>query len=543
MERNNESLILVNQIGYIPGEAKFAYIQADSVEAAGKTFSLVEKNSGKCLFSGDWKKSVEDAAAGDSYCYADFSDFTGQSGTEYVIISNAVTGAAPVTSFPFKISDNIYDDLYFSTLNYFKLSRCGQGICHTGKAVVYGSDEEKDVQGGWHDAGDYGRYVVAGAKTVMDLLLAYDFSAARFNRFDILDEVRFELEWMLQMQREDGAVYHKISCYHFCAFINPEDEKDQLVLSPVSTAATADFVGTLSYAAGYFMDLDGAFAERLLAAALKAQSYLDTHEDELYINPPEITTGGYGDRDVSDERYFALCALFVRTGKSEYLAKALKIRHEKEAEPRIEGEPWRGWFEHYGWGCVSGYGTEILLKNLELVKKSACELGQSGDLLAEELKKYFLLQAEKSLEFSRASVFGLDIPHFGWGSNGSVCDVAHIMMVAYRLCGKEEYKTVARRQISYILGCNPLNFCYITGSGSKSPVNPHHRPSGASKKVMPGMLAGGPCEGLNDAYAKSHLNNLPPLKCYADAEPSYSTNEVAIYWNSAFVYLLAALYF
>ena len=536
MEKNEESFILVNQIGYTPDEVKFAYIQADSKEAAGEKFSIIEKNSGNCVFSGSWKKAVEDAAAGDSYCYADFSDFRGQNGIEYIISSDVGEGTS-VTSFPFKISSDIYNELYFSTLNYFKLSRCGQGLCHTGKALVYGTNEEKDVQGGWHDAGDYGRYVVAGAKSVMDLLLAYDNSKSSYNKFDILDEVRFELEWMLQMQREDGAVYHKISCYHFCAFINPEEEKDQLVLAPVSTAATADLAGTFAYAFSYFEKTDVEFARKLIAAALKAQNYLDCHEDELYINPPEITTGGYGDRDVSDERYFALCSLFAATGKEDYLEKALKIRRDKEAEPKVENEPWRGWHEHYGWGCVSGYGTEILLKAASLVEK--CQ----GKPVLEELKAHFISQAERSLEFSQKSVFGLDIPHFGWGSNGAVCDVAHSLMVAYKLTGKKEYREAACQQISYILGCNPLNICYVTGSGSKSVVQPHHRPSIASGKIMPGMLAGGPCEGLHDAYAKDHLQNLPPLKCYADAVPSYSTNEVAIYWNSAFVYLLSALFF
>ena len=152
MERNTEAFILVNQIGYTPNQAKYAYIQADSVEAAGNIFSLLEKDSGKYLFSGQWKKAVEDIAAGDSYCYADFSDFVGQSGIEYIISSSV--GKETVTSFPFTISSNVYNNLYFSTLNYFKLSRCGQGLCHTGKAIVYGNGKEKDVQGGWHDAGD-----------------------------------------------------------------------------------------------------------------------------------------------------------------------------------------------------------------------------------------------------------------------------------------------------------------------------------------------------------------------------------------------------
>ena len=56
---------------------------------------------------------------------------------------------------------------------------------------------------------------------------------------------------------------------------------------------------------------------------------------------------------------------------------------------------------------------------------------------------------------------------------------------------------------------------------------------------MPGMLAGGPCEGLYDHVAKEYLQGKPAACCYIDMEGSYSTNEVAIYWNSPLVYLTA----
>ena len=60
---------------------------------------------------------------------------------------------------------------------------------------------------------------------------------------------------------------------------------------------------------------------------------------------------------------------------------------------------------------------------------------------------------------------------------------------------------------------------------------------------MPGMLSGGPCEGLYDACAKEKLGplNLPPLRCFIDDAASYSTNEIAIYWNSSFVYVASKL--
>ena len=517
-----ESEIFINQIGYRPGDRKTVYV-SQAAKGDAKEFSLCSKD-GSVLYTASLTSLAEDPLSGSGYFCGDFSK-VGEPGQYFVKIGDA-------KSFDFSISDSVYDEVTFSTLQYFTDSRCGQGICHTGLAEVYGSGEKKEVQGGWHDAGDYGRYIVAGTKTVMDLLLAYKKCPEKFARlkggkgFDLLAEVRFELEWMLQMQREDGAVYHKISGYHFCGFIMPQEEKDQMVLAPVSTSATADFAGCLAYAAGFY---DSDFAEKLLAAAIKAQNYLFSHDDEFYINPPEITTGGYGDRDVRDERYFALCSLFAATGEKNYLTQALKIREDKKRDKPDEKHPWNnGWQEGFGWPFVSGYGTEMLLQ---------VEDKLAPELLA-EIHSGIIAQAEKYLLKSDSTAFGYCSQFVMWGSNGAICDLAHIMLLAYDLTGREEFLQASKTQIDYILGCNPVNYCYVTGAGTKQVVHPHHRPSGASGRVYPGMLSGGPCAGLLDAYAKEHLTGLPPLKCFADAQPSYSTNEVAIYWNSALVYVL-----
>ncbi len=516
-----ESEIFINQVGYQPLDTKTVFVSV-AAKADSNEFVVFEKSSGKAVFTGPLTAAPDDAESGGGYFYGDFSSV--QAVGDYII---KVGGNE---SFSFKIADDVYDELTLSTLKYFTDSRCGQGICHTGISEIYGSDEKKNVQGGWHDAGDYGRYIVAGTKTVMDLLLAYKKCPEKFSQFDLLGEVRFELEWMLQMQREDGAVYHKISCYHFCSFIMPQEEKDQLVLAPVSTAATADYAGCLAYASGFYKASYPDFARLLLESAVKAQAYLFSHDDEIYINPPEITTGGYGDRDVRDERYFALCSLFAATGDVNYLNHAIKFREDKKKDNPDPKHPWNcGWQEGFGWPFVSGYGTETLLEKEELLPEE----------LLSEIHSGIIAQAEKLLSISNESAFKYCSKFVFWGSNGAICDLAHILLMAYDLTGREDFKKAAKAQIDYILGCNPLNYCYVTGAGTKSVVHPHHRPSGASKKVYPGMLAGGPCAGLLDAYAKEHLAGLPALKCYADAQPSYSTNEVAIYWNSAFIYVLA----
>ena len=69
--------------------------------------------------------------------------------------------------------------------NYFRIFAHKE--CHNTMARIYGTDKYIDVSGGWHDAGDYGRYTVAAAKSVVDLMMAYECFPDVFNKsFDIL---------------------------------------------------------------------------------------------------------------------------------------------------------------------------------------------------------------------------------------------------------------------------------------------------------------------------------------------------------------------
>ena len=537
----NKLAVFVNQIGYCAAGTKFAY--ATGLDG-NEIFELCGQKDGKTVFSAKAANPVQDRVAGEPVCCLDFSEF--KTDGEYFIRVKSVDGEQ-AQSVPVKIGNRLYDDIYFSTLNYFYLSRCGQEVaydkepdwnhpaCHDMPAVVYGTTQKKDVHGGWHDAGDYGRYVVAASKAVMDLLLAWEQSHDSFTKFDILAEARFELEWMLRMQREDGGVNHKVSCYHFCGFINPEDEKDELVIAPVSSTATADFAGTCAFASSIYRESDPAFANILMKAALKAQNYLDTHADELFKNPPEITTGGYGDWSSADERYFACAALFLQTGDQAYLKKALELKHSIVDLPDDPAFPWKNkWFEGFGWGMVAGYGTELFLRAKDKIKDAET---------VRDFEASILKNADKVLDRVINASFGTSMDKVHWGSCGHVCDEAHLLLSAWDITGDSKYYEAAKKQIDYILGCNPMDVCYVTGFGTNTVKYPHHRPSAATKKTMPGMISGGPCEGLYDACAKEKLGplNLPPLRCFIDDYASYSTNEIAIYWNSTFVYIASKL--
>ena len=126
-----------------------------------------------------------------------------------------------------------------------------------------------------------------------------------------------------------------------------------------------------------------------------------------------------------------------------------------------------------------------------------------------------------------------------WGSNMVVADNGILLLMASKVLGDDSYVDYAADQLNYILGRNAVSYCYVTGYGSQTPENPHHRPSEALGKAMPGMLVGGADGNLEDPYAKAVLAKIPKERCYVDNAQSYSCNEVTIYWNSPLVYLLA----
>ena len=100
-------------------------------------------------------------------------------------------------------------------------------------------------------------------------------------------------------------------------------------------------------------------------------------------------------------------------------------------------------------------------------------------------------------------------------------------------------KDTIDKQLNYLFGNNATGYCFLTGYGTLYPEHPHHRPSQATGKTVPGMIVGGPNSGLDDPYVANVLRGTPAAKCYADNSQSYSTNKITIYWNSPVIYLLA----
>lgn len=530
--------IFVNQCGYLPEMTKRVTFRSDNPVA----FDVITSD-GHRIFHGIASVRIENLCAGETDYVGDFSALTAPG--RYRIVSDSLS-----ESDTFEIAGDIYEDVFQKAFAFFYLQRCGcdlpasaAGIyahraCHTKSAIVYGTSKKLDVTGGWHDAGDYGRYIVPGAMAVAQLLYAFEVNpsltalyhgpngstgtAASEPLPPCLEEIKYELDWMLKLQRDDGQLYHKSSCYRFCGTIMPDAEQDDIVVSPVSATATADFAAVAAMAVRFYEKYDPAYADRLAQAARKAYEALRTMEPfQGFKNPPGISTGGYGDPHDTDERYWAAAELYKAFGDTKY-----REDFEQFAKQQI--------YHGYGWGNMGTYGNRAYLTT---------EYSTDIDLKNKIIEEMIAL-AEEKLRIAEQDGYGtcLKADQYHWGSNMVAANNGLHLYDGYCLTGRKEFLDAAADQLHYLLGRNPMGLCYLTGCGTDAIKHPHHRPSIYLGKAMPGMLSGGPCGRRADPTSKGVLpEEFPPAKALVDMSGSYSTNEVAIYWNSAFVQLLASV--
>ncbi len=526
--------IQINQLGYRPEDEKIAVFRGEDMDSA---FKVVDAKSGETVFEGTLLAGAKNNNTREMESAGDFSELK-TPGTYKIV------GDKCGESYEFTIGNDVYDEAFDATVKMLYLQRCGvelteeyagdfaHPVCHDGGAVVHGSTSSAtvDVSGGWHDAGDYGRYVVSGAKAVADVMLAYESYPEAFGDDagipesgngtpDILDEARFQLEWLLKMQDSaTGGVYHKVTCANFPETVMPEDETDQLILSPISNCATGDFAAVMAMAARVYKDVDSDFADTCMAASLKAVAYLEGSESgDGFVNPEEIVTGEYPDAKDTDERYWAYAELFKTTKDAKY-------------EEILTAIPYASIQGGLGWEKVGFYGGYAYLTggytNEEYAKTvvSKLEYAVNGILESTEADTY------------RCSLSGT----YPWGSNMSIANNGMLLLMMDEINGNDKYESLAKAQMDYLFGNNANSYCFLTGFGSLSPEHTHHRPSQVLDQSMAGMLVGGADSNLEDPYAKATMTGTAPAKCYVDNAQSFSCNEVTVYWNSPLIYLMAA---
>ncbi|MCR4671271.1 MAG: glycoside hydrolase family 9 protein [Saccharofermentans sp.] len=525
----------LNQVGYRPSDPKSVFID----NAQDKTFDIVDVKTDKVVYTGELSEPINCRGAQTTVYEGVFTDFK-EPGT--YVIKTASSGE----SYQFTIAKDVYKDALRASVLMLYTQRCGCEVtdkigeeykdfvhpeCHTGEALIYGTDKKIDVSGGWHDAGDYGRYVAPGAKAVADLLMTYEDTGYKSDKLgipesgngvpDILDEARYELEWMLKMQDENGGVYHKVTCANFPGEVMPEEETDQLLVLPVSTTATGDFAGAMAMAARVYKSFDKKFAEKCLEAAKKAYAYMEANAEadtEGFTNPDDVSTGEYPDSKNKDEFFWAATELFVTTGDKTYLDKT-KSLYSKSLAMGL------------GWADMALYGMHSYLLS---------DKNSEDKEFTDDLKNRVLDEVKTANAVARREGFYNTMAQFPWGSNLTISNNGILYYLAYMLTGEKDYRDLTYYQVDYIMGMNITGYSFLTGFGENSAQHPHHRPSQNKGHAVPGMVVGGPNSKPEDPYAISVLYGTPGARAYVDNDTAYSINEVAIYWNSPFVYILAA---
>jgi len=536
----------INQIGY--GEQAKKILVYKDIDAPAVEFR--DLASGKVVLTAPLSAPAAWEHSGETVRKADFSAL--KKGLYAAYINGA------------RISDNIvvqnnaYEDVYKAALKWFYYQRASTALSpefagkwaraagHPDTSVYYYPESDMpegwkiSSPKGWYDAGDYGKYIVNSGISVFTILEFYEHFEKELKNLslnipesksktpDILEEVRWNLDWMLTMQDSDGGVYHKLTTARFCGHIMPDVDTAKRYVVMKTTPATLNFAAVMAQAARIYKPFDAKFAQKVLAAAEKAFEWANKNPGVLFKQPDGMNTGQYHhpNETAKDEHLWAAAELYMTTKKKIYAQVT-------DSVPFNSNSPW--------WGDA----------NFLAVYRLANSKNGFNQNLTKAAQDTLLALANMLRDAAESSAYGLPIMKWNWvwGSNSVVANNGIVLLHAYYLTKDKRYLDGAQRALDYLLGANPLDISYVTGHGNRTMMDPHHRPSEADGvfEPVPGMLAGGPHEGGQDIKPGNcevnYVQKGKPALSYIDHHCSYASNEVAINWNAPLAYLAGALHF
>jgi endoglucanase len=528
--------IHVDQVGYGLTESKIALLV--NADAAFVTLHNAEGQPAPGFTNLSPGEPQFDSDSGDTIRAVDFSAL--HTAGRYTLRTDDGT----VTSYPFAIVAEPYRELADLVLRGYYLSRCGTEIddpetgirhatCHAEDAWLDTSVDPEgahvDATGGWHDAGDYSKYVPTGAVAAAAMLTAYELWPDRFSDStsipesgnglaDVLDEARWELEWLLKMQAPDGGVYHKLGPVQWPPNVTPDQDAAPRYIYPITTPDTGAFAAVMAQASRVWREYDPAFSQQTMAAAEAAWIFLDTHEPILYQPGNDTGSGPYNDPDDGDQRLWAAAELFRTTGEDRYLTY-------------LEAHLPEYSFTSCNWQDTASQAFVALA------------FGESSTTLR-DIAQQQVIAAAAAIEGAIAdSPYRESLRAYYWGVNQQIAGDGLTLIYAYLLSSQERYVEAARDLLHYAQGRNPLSKVYVTGLGTNSVRYPHHRYISATGDVIPGLVVGGPNPRPDDPVLDALLasGDLPPAKAYADDEGSWASNESAIDYAAGYVGLAAYL--
>jgi endoglucanase len=540
--------VRVNQVGYVPGRVMRATLVVDGPGGEPVGFA-VRDVSGQKVHSGRSQPWPVDPTSGQHVHVLDFTDLGRRPGATGSGFRIEADGAV---SHPFAIRQDLYEGLASDALRFFRLMRCGAPVDVTGyerpaghlgdRAVPAwtGPDAERlypgwacagtfDVSGGWYDAGDYGKYVTSGALAQWQLLGTLGVLTASQKDFHrrIVDECRWQLDWLLRMQVPAGdplagMAFHRVHGTEWSPLPGaPHEDPTGRVLHRPSTTATLHVAAAAAHAARLLRAGDPPYADTLLTAARTA--YVAAQRNPTLLAPDDAGAHGggpYNDDDPADDFYWAATELWLATGEPAYHRDML-------ASPEHTADAFD----------PSGFDFHRVTAPARL------DLALAGHGSVREAADRFLAIAERQpWGQPYAPADGWD-----WGSNGRILNNLVVLAVAHLTTGDARYHDAVAGGVDYLFGRNALGQSYVTGYGSDCSSHQRTRQFGHDLDPTlppppPGALAGGANSRHTPGFPSDpRLAGLPPQLHYLDEPTSEVTNDVCIRWNAPLVWIATYL--
>lgn len=549
--------IHLNQIGFYPSAPKIAVIAPSTSKTR---FFILDLAKGDTVFRGQLSASRPNPLSGKSSQIADFSSLQKVGKFQFHLANGT-------HSFAFSIAAVVHQDLAKGVLKSYYFQRMSTALpdAYAGAwARPFGHPDDKvlvhpsaassarpagfeiSAPGGWYDAGDYNKYVVNSGITTSTLLSLYedfpqycqqlntDIPESQNQLPDLLDEILWNLRWMLKMQDpNDGGVYHKLTNPSFDSMrIMPHQATRPRYVVKKTTTAALNLAAVAAQAARVlrpFQNQLPGLADSCLQVARKAWDWSLQNPNVLYqqneLNKnfePDIVTGAYDDRSAADEWLWAATELFLSTGEPQY-----QSRIEFKQALRVPS-----------WNQVATLAALALSRNAKSISAKGRKPAKLAIQKLQKLADSLLMGLDQR---PYHTVMGKSASDFVWGSSAVAANQAMILLQAYRLNKKAAYLQGALHNLDYLLGRNATGYCFVTGFGHKYPRHIHHRLSEADgvEEPVPGLLSGGPNPGKQDK-CPGYPSNAPD-ECFIDDACSYASNEIAINWNAPMVYLAVAI--
>ncbi|REL25335.1 glycosyl hydrolase family 5 [Thalassotalea euphylliae] len=550
-EQGNVIQINVNQVGYFVTGSKIAYISGAQAEGEVK---LVDYQTGRVVEQLTMAQHANQNPDLPNIWKVDFSHIKATG--KYVLMKGKVR--SPV----FEIGSAIYQSTITKLLRSYYLQRCGEPIkdpvakvshkiCHTKDSQLFrklkgiefpassnlSTPIEIDTTGGWHDAGDFGKYVTTTAVSIGRVLSAF-LSTDDFLRQldltlpdhqdsmpDVLTEMKHGLSWLLKMQHHTGMVFRKVGAKKWPSLGAPEKDRQQRYVYGVATDDTAKFASVMALAARIYQEYDVQLAEQYQQAAELAWQYLAEHPS-FFIDWQKRDDTGSGpyianatDKENSlthdrDDRFWAAAELYLATKENQYLTY---INQHIDLPLNL-----------FEWKDPAALGKWHLYEQL-------CNRHSYG--FCSYLKQQFIARATTALERAKASDYAVANNRFIWGSNKMAAEEGMFLLIGYYLTHNQEYVDAAIYQADYLLGANPFGLSYVSGVGEQPVQNVSHIFTRGENIYIPGLFVGGP-----NVFAQA---NVAPknkgILSYVDNAKSYAVNEYAIDYNASLIGLLIEL--